>query len=323
MIRITLQDEESSEKVHRNHWLKGQEPHCRLDEACRIIRPSVSAHSNDPLKFPAIPLAVGILSGFLTSEVARLLDPTNPFVGLVFGTGITLMVWLKHKSSFAWIAGALAATAVVAYFTAVWGTLTATALVARTIGLEKLFGEPVGADTFAVAGFLGALLINLALLLLLSPAKGLRLLGTAAAWACVGAFLGFLGSELSEPVGAAVATVVGPHRTDMGGHHHYLALYSAYLIWQPGMAFLIPLMLPHSSLPGANQAISIPRSPAELSIFGKLFFLCVFGALLVLGCLVARDLYHASNPHHQTDNWLLETPFAKHGNTWWYANSNC
>lgn len=234
------------------------------------------------------------------------------------------MVWLKHKYSFAWIAVALLATSVVAYFAAVWGTLTVTALVARTIGLEKLFGEPVGADTFAVAGFLGALLINLALLLLLSPAKGLRLLGKAAAWACVGAFLGFLGSELSEPVGAAVATVVGgPHRTDMASHHHYLALYSAYLIWQPGMAFLIPLMLPHSSLPGANQAISMPRSPTELSIFGKLFFLCVFGTLLFLGYLVARDLYHASNPQPHDQQLVAWDPFRKDGSTRWYANSNC
>jgi hypothetical protein len=198
-------------------------------------------------------LVAGILSGLLSAEVARLLDPGNPLLGGVFGVAMLLLVWVKHKRCSLWRAVVLITSSIAAYFVSIWATLFLSALLDRILGRESSFTDLVGPGMFAVAGFLGALVFNSALLLLFSPGRKLRLLGKAAAWSCAGAFLGFLGSELREPMGAAVAAVVGePPSPAMGDNHYYVACYSAYLIWQTGMACVIPLMLPHGVLYGSD-----------------------------------------------------------------------
>ncbi len=234
---------------------------------------------------PTIALFIGIVSGLLTAETTHFLDLVNPFLAVVFGAGLTLLVWVRNRKCSVWLVLCLIASSVASYSAAVWGTPF---LAGRILGS----GSDSDPAMFAIAGFLGALVINMALLLLLSPETGLRLLRRAAAWACVGAFLGFLASELGEHLGTAIATVFGNFsRGGMGANHETLALYSAFLIWQMGMAFVIPFMLTYSAFFGAGQTVSLPRSPANLSILGKLFFFTVFVTVLLFGLLAARDLY--------------------------------
>jgi hypothetical protein len=252
----------------------------------------VGSHPGDWLKFPTIPLIVGIVSGLLTAEAARLLGPFHLFLGAVFGAALLLLVWLKHKSCSVWLAAALTASSVVAYAAAVWATVFLIGLSDRMLGPH--FADPGGPRVFALAGFLGALILSLALLLLLSLTRGLRLLGKAAAWSCGGAFLGFLASELSDPMGAAVAAIAGHSPPETRAY--YQALDSAYLVWQTGMAFLVPLMLPHE----AGRSVSIPRSPATLPILGKLFFAGILAVLLILGYVTARDEFRNQNVQRKT-----------------------
>jgi hypothetical protein len=184
------------------------------------------------------------------------------------------------------------------YFIAIEVTLDLTGTLNQILSPEIL--RPTGPEVFSIAGFLGALIFNLALLLLLSPEGALRLCARAAAWALAGAFLGFLSSELSDVAGPAVAAIVGVRHTEMGVNQHDLAMYSAYLIWQTGMAFLVPLMLPHGTLEDKDHELVLQRSPARLSAFGKLFFLGIFGTLVVYGCYFARDEYHAWKLRHKS-----------------------
>jgi len=60
---------------------------------------------------------------------------------------------------------------------------------------------------------------------------------------------------LSAPAGAAVAKIVGdPPSRDMGSNDYFLAFYSAYVIWQAGMLFLITFMIsPGEPSPAATQ----------------------------------------------------------------------
>lgn len=242
-----------------------------------------------------IALVLGILSGLLTAETTRFLDPLNSFVAVVFGAGLTLLVLVRNKKCFIRDFLFLIASSVASYSAAVWGTLFLVGLAESILGSESYL-EPTGSATFAIAGFLGALIINTALLLILSSETDLRLLRKATAWACVGAFLGFLASELSEYLGAAIATVFGKPPRDEADHYN-LALYSAYLIWQTGMAFMIPFMLSHSALFGAGQTVPQPRSPAKLSIWGKLFFFTVFATVLLFGYFAVKDHYLKQEEH--------------------------
>ena len=247
---------------------------------------------------PTIALLIGIFSGLLTAEATHFLDQLNPFLAVAFGAGLTLLVWVRNKKCSVWVSVCLIASSVASYSAAVWGTPF---LVGRILGSAS----DSDAAMFAIAGFLGALIINIALLLLLSQETGLRLLRRAAAWACVGAFLGFLASELGEHLGTAIATVFGnPPRDVMSTAHETLALYSAYLIWQTGIAFLIPFMLPYSTFSGAGQTVSLPRSPAKLSILGKLFFFAVFATVLLFGLIEVMDHYRKSGFQRKIDESL-------------------
>jgi hypothetical protein len=163
---------------------------------------------------------------------------------------------------------------------------------------------------FFIAGFLGALIFNLSLLWLFSAQRALVVFGRAAAWAVTGAFLGLISAELADYVGGAVGAVVGVPGTDMGTNYYLTSLHSAYLIWQTGMAFLIPLMLHKSSAAESGQAVSVPRSPTRLSISGKLFFSCILATVAAVSYFSIRDLYHTWKYQHETETLLGETPSA-------------
>ncbi len=250
------------------------------------------------MKYPAIALVVGILSGLLTAEATRFLAPANPWIGVIFGASLTLLAWLKYKSCSAWTSIALIASSVASYFVAVWGALFITGLLNPILGDESGFTQLLGPGMFAIAGFLGALMINMTLLLLLSQQTGLRMIGRAAAFAAAGAFLGLLSSELTGSVGATIRRLIADDRAAFGFRDYYPAFCSAYLIWQTGMALLIPLTWPHPKdlFSRAGQASAVAVSPRELSIFGKVFFSCVFAAAAFLLFSIARDLY-LSSPH--------------------------
>ena len=214
----------------------------------------MSTHSTHSLKFQTITLVIGVLSGLLTAEVARFVDPGVPFLGVIFGAAIIILVWIQHKYCSERIVVGLLGFAVVSYSAAVWVTLPLTGILGRAFGPESDFSDPLGAPMFTLAGFLGALIINAALLERLYRASGWRLLGKAAAWACVGGFLGFIAAEFTGPVGTAVTAVVGdPPASDMGSDRRYLAFYSAYLIWQTGMAFQIVWMITKSPASRTDQ----------------------------------------------------------------------
>jgi len=215
----------------------------------------VSTHSTHSLKFQTITLVIGVLSGLLTAEAARFLDWADPFTGVVFGAAIIILVWLQHKNCSARVVVALLVFSVVSYFAAVWVTIPLTGVLGRIFGPESDFSDPVGAPMFTVAGFLGALIINAALLEQLYRASGWRLAGKAAAWASGGGFLGFIAAKLTGPVGLAVTTVVGdPPAQEMRSNRYYLSLYSAYLIWQTGMAFQIAWMISKNPASTADQS---------------------------------------------------------------------
>jgi hypothetical protein len=236
------------------------------------------------MRSSAVTLIIGILSGLSTAVAARFWSGLNPFVGLFFGFALSFLVSLQYKRRSGLLVTALLATSVASFYAAVWGALYISATAERFWGWKSSFMDLFGPGTFCIAGFVGALIFNLALLLLLSPGKN-ALFGKAAAWACAGAFLGFVSAELAQYVGAGVAAVVGIPWTDMGTNDYYLSLYSGYLIWQTGMCFLVPLMVPQS------EADGLMPPPVRLTNAGKLFFGVIFIAVAALSYMVGRDVY--------------------------------
>jgi hypothetical protein len=251
------------------------------------------------MRFPVATLMIGVLSGLATAVAARFWSGLNAFVGLFFGIAVSFLVWRKYKRHSALLVTALLATSVASYCAAIWGTPYLFSTADRFLGWQNNFMEPFGPGTFAIAGFVGALIFNLALLLLLSP-KGRLLLGKAAAWACAGALLGLLSAELAKYAGAAVAAVVGIPWTDMGTNDYYLSLYSAYLVWQTGMCFLIPFMVPNDSLPPSRPDGPMQHLPVRLTTSGKVFFGVIFIVVAAYGYLFGRDV-HRQWRYQRTD----------------------
>ena len=213
------------------------------------------------IKFPTIALVVGLLSGLFTAAGSRLVDPVNPFLGIIFGAAITLMIWLRYRQLTVPIAVAALLSSVAAYFAAVWGSLWTLGRLASAIHLEEF--EPDGPWTFSFAGFLGSLIITITLLLLLSPERGWRVFGKGMAWSVAGGWLGLISSVRSEAIGSAVGSIVG--YPNPGWSEHYTnPFYSAYLVWQTGMAVLIPLILPQSLSTRADKSVSIQSPPAQI-----------------------------------------------------------
>jgi hypothetical protein len=205
--------------------------------------PVLAARSRYWLKLPTA-LVIGIVSGLLTGEAARFLNPVNPLLGIIFGMSVIALLRFQQKNCRGKAAASLVTFSVISYLAAVWVTLPISAVVGRILELENDFTDPVGAPVFTFAGYLGALIINAAVLEKENNLSGPQAVSKAASWASGGAFLGFISNELSGRVGVAVGYVVGdPPGSQMGSNDHFLALYSAYVSWQAGMLFLITLMV--------------------------------------------------------------------------------
>jgi hypothetical protein len=243
-------------------------------------------------KSSAIALIVGIASGFATAAAARFGSELDPFIGLFFGGALVFILWIEHNKCSTWLVTTVLASSIASYCAAIWGTLYVTGTI-ESISPNLRLTDPFGPGMFSIAGFLGALVLNLALLLLLSPKRGLSILWKAAIWALAGSALGFISAELADSVGAAIKAVIGIPRTDMGNNNYYMSLYSAYLIWQTGMALLIPRLLPTASVSQAGEEIIIPYSPARLSWAGKLFFGVIFIVALFSSYSVAISSYRS------------------------------
>ena len=237
------------------------------------------------LKYPAIPLAVGIASGFATAAVARFSDPIQPLVGAVFGFALIILLRPKYKSCSAWVATALLTSSVVAYCAAVWGTLIVSGFLDRLLGQETKFTELFGPGMFSVAGFIGALILNLALQLLFSSRRGSAIPRNALLWALLGAFFGVISTVLVGSVGAGVRTLVALPKREWNTNQYYVNFFAAYLIWQTGMAVVLPLMLPENSF-----SVTGPVKPNTLSTGGKIYFACILLAFAILVCFFLHDL---------------------------------
>ena len=242
-------------------------------------------------KFAGIALAVGVASALITAASLHFVSPFTVTDGVVFGAALTLLVWIRYKTFSAMSAVSLIASAIPAYCAAVFGTGWVLDLV-YLLMRHKFESDPFGPLVFSVAGFLGAWIMLLAVRLLVIREKPWSALWKSAAWACVGALLGFLSSVFSKPVGTALWTVVMGHRPQPQDGTDGISFCSAYLIWQTGMAFAAAWMMPmpEPAISGAHSSpSSIQAAPARLSVTGTVFFLCIYLAMVILIALQMHD----------------------------------
>src|ERR1051326_5362307 len=129
-------------------------------------------------------------SALITAASLRFVSPFTVTDGVVFGAALTLLVWIRYKTFPAMSTVSLIASAIPAYFAAVFGTGWVLYPVEMLVRHKSPY-DPFGLLSFSVAGFLGAWIMLLALRLLLISEKPWQALWKSAAWASVGALLGF------------------------------------------------------------------------------------------------------------------------------------
>ncbi len=245
--------------------------------------------------------AAGMLSGILTVTAVIYLDPVDPFVGIIFGTTVAVSLALRQRM---WPAGriiALIASSVMAYFAAIWSPGLITELLRSLRILETASSFDVFSPAiFSIAGFVGAFVIMLAVLLLFFQEKGWRAPAKASALALPGALLGLISSLASASIQEMAAQWLtlsqswGPRPGQF---------YSAYLIWQTGMAFVIAALLPLAAPVPSLSKNSAPAagSPMKLSIGGKIFVACMLAGTVVLGFFEGQDLYRTRQDQHHAE----------------------
>jgi len=69
--------------------------------------------------------------------------------------------------------------------------------------------------------------------------------------------------------------------------------YSAYLIWQTGIAFVIAALLPRAVvvLFPSKQPVPVTGAPMKLSVGGKIFVACMLTGTILVGLGEGRYLY--------------------------------
>jgi len=252
----------------------------------------VSTEAGKTLRTLAIAILAGLCSALATAGSSRLVDVVNPFLGAFFGATVTGLVWIRCKQRSLGLTIRLISASVVGYFAAIWLPNLLVSPLRQVLRLGAS-GNPYSPEMFTAAGFLGALVMTLALLLIFSESKGPRVLLKCGAWSCVGALLGLLSSLLNQPAGKMVWAIVAGGGSYNEGFVDLLPFLSAYLIWQTGMAVVITLMLPQAqSVEARAGQSSLARiSPANLSIAGKIFFFCIFSTVGILAFAEAHDWY--------------------------------
>jgi hypothetical protein len=240
--------------------------------------------------------AAAMLSGILSAFCVASLSPLNPFVGAIFGAAISICLSFQQRTWSAWRIIALLTSSVMAYFAAIWSpTLMTNLLYSLGILGKDNYGDDFSPPMFALAGFVGALVIMLAVLLLYFQEKGWRVPAKASALALPGALLGLISSIASESIQKIVAQWVTPSNTWGAKPEQF---YSAYLVWQTGMGLVMAALLPS---PAMGQPAPARVSPMKLSVGGKIFAASMLAGSLVLGFLEGQDLYQTWQSQHHTE----------------------
>jgi glucan phosphoethanolaminetransferase (alkaline phosphatase superfamily) len=204
--------------------------------------------------------AGGLLSGVLTAASLAFLEVLNPFIGAIFGAAIAIGISLRRRH---WSTGRIAAfiaSSVMAYSAASWSPIGAIYVLRTLVGIQDLSVPGILSPfMFSVAGFVGAFVTMLAVLILFFQERGWHVPARALLLALPGAFLGLLSAITSESIQNIASHWISP---SISWGFKPEQFYSAYLIWQTGMAFAIAafvprkvtLALPEQSAP--NRAIT-------------------------------------------------------------------
>jgi len=240
--------------------------------------------------------ATGMLSGILTASSLAFLDALNPFAGAIFGIAIAIALSLWQRK---WSAGriiAFVASSVMAYFAAIWSpTLAIYVLRALANVDDRSVPEMFGPAMFSLAGFVGAFVIMLAVLLLFFKEKGRRVPARALLLALPGVLLGLISATASESVQEIVGHWFSPSASWGWKPEQF---YSAYLIWQTGMGFVIAALLQqNAALSVSEQPLPMARSQMNLSVGGKIFVICVLAGTAVTGFFEGRAQYRKSQAY--------------------------
>lgn len=223
------------------------------------------------------------------------------FTGIIFGLSIFFLLWIRYKDGSLWSGLAIVLAALSSYLAAIWGSLYTFNLYYR----GDIPSAPSDLGMFTLGGFLGAFTFNLALLFLFDRSSLGRLLIKAIAWAVPGGVLGLVSSALQKPVGGFVQSRLGLPvdliRIDP-------ALYTAFLVWQPGMAVAIALMMERTV--SSEEPFAIPRSPLRLRLAGKFFFFSIFATAIVFGYYDAADKYREWKSEHRNKVMVRKMPSA-------------
>ena len=239
---------------------------------------------------------IGMVSGILTVSSLTFLDALNPFAGTIFGIAIAIALSLWQRK---WSAGriiAFIASSVMAYFAAVWSPILAIYVLRALANVDdRSVPEMFGPVMFSLAGFVGAFVIMLAVLLLFFQEKGRRLLARALLLALPGALFGLLSATASESVQEIVGHWFSPSESWGWKPEQF---YSAYLIWQTGIGFVIAALLQqNAALSVSEQPLRITRSQMNLSVSGKIFVICVVAGTAVMGFFEGRAQYRKSQEY--------------------------
>jgi hypothetical protein len=234
--------------------------------------------------------AAGFLSGILTAVSLSFFDSINPFVGATFGAVIVICLSVRQRM---WSPGRIIsfiASSVIAYFAAAWSPIGAIYVFRALVKIpDQNVPGIFGPFMFSVAGFVGAFVIMLAVLILFFQERGWRVTARALLLALPGALLGLLSAITSESIQKIASHWISPSTSWGWGPEQF---YSAYLIWQTGMALAIAAFVPQrSTLSLPEQSARIEPSLMKLSISGKIFAIGMLAGATVLGFFEARKQY--------------------------------
>ncbi|HWF04410.1 MAG TPA: hypothetical protein VHA06_12020, partial [Candidatus Angelobacter sp.] len=199
--------------------------------------------------------AVGLLSGVLTAWSLNYLSVLEFWVGGIFGAAMAICLSLRQRRWSGLRIMALIASSMLAHFAAIWspiGLLYVQRLL--HIASNESSSNDFSPQRFALAGFVGAFVFMLAVLFLFYREQGWRVPAQAAALSLPGALLGLVSALASNTVQEVIAQWITPS-TSWGAKPEMF--YSAYLIWQTGMALMLAAFLP----PNATPTLSM--QPAE------------------------------------------------------------
>jgi hypothetical protein len=251
--------------------------------------------------------ATGLVSGVLTACSLTYLSALGPLIGSIFGAAMAICLSLRQRTWSGLRIISLIASAMMAHFAAVWSPI-GLLYVQRLLHIESGQGDSndFSPEKFAMAGFVGAFVFILAVLFLFYQEKGSRVPAKAAALALPGALLGLLSAFASNAIQEVVAQWITPSTSWVFKPEQ---LYSAYLIWQTGMALVLAALLPqNATLPLNAQGDFITPSQTSLSIGGKIFVAFMLAAAFFLGLMEIHDSYRAAYQQRQVAKSRRDAP---------------